>query len=172
LNKKDKLETKEDLEKIFREHSNLVFRVILFKIGMNKESAQDLTQETFIRAWKYKSSFNSDKSQLKTWLVKIAKNICIDYQKKQKPVLDVADFEEVIASKESTEDIGAKSIMKEKILIKLNDLSESDREILTLRYIEEFDLKEIAQSLGKPYFIVKVSANRAFKRLQKLFENE
>jgi RNA polymerase sigma-70 factor (ECF subfamily) len=173
LDNLNKLETKLDLEYIFVNYKDLVYRSILFKVNMNKELAEDLTQETFIRSWKYRNTFNSEKSNIKTWLVTIARNICIDNFKKNKvKIYDIDNFEDQIHSDDLLSEQIEKDLLNMQILKHLVYLNGKDREILSLRYIEDFSLKEIAEIQKKRYVIIKVAANRALKKLKNLIENE
>lgn len=69
-----------NIEDVYINHVDLVYRYI-FLLVHNKEVAEDLTQETFIKVFRNFSQFNG-LSNLNTWIIKIAKNTTYDYFKK------------------------------------------------------------------------------------------
>ena len=73
----NRLETKEDLEELFIQLNEQIFRYIYVRCGYNQDIAQDLTQDVFIKAWDKRALFNSSKSTLKNWVYIIARNIVI-----------------------------------------------------------------------------------------------
>lgn len=72
----------ETIRKLYQLHSDAIYRYILLMIG-NGEQAEDLTQETFIRAFKGIDSFQGNAST-KTWLYIISRNITFDYLRKKR----------------------------------------------------------------------------------------
>ena len=67
---------------LLEKYRNLVFSIML-KMVRNKQEAEDLTQEAFMKAFVSLSSFN-DEFAFSTWLMKIASNNCIDFLRKKK----------------------------------------------------------------------------------------
>lgn len=135
--------------------------------------AEDLAQETFIKAWKNLARFDQKRS-FKTWLFAIAKNTTYDFFKKKKSLpfsffedeegqnmLDMVDAESV--SPETLLEEGEK---KEVVETALQTLPERYRILLTLAYQDDFSLAEISQILGTPYNTIKSRHQRALKLLR------
>jgi RNA polymerase sigma-70 factor (ECF subfamily) len=135
--------------------------------------AEDLAQETFIKAWKNLARFDQ-KRNFKTWLFAIAKNTTYDFFKKKKSIpfsffedaegqstLDMIDDETV-----SPETLLEKEEKKEVVEAALENLSEQYRVLLTLAYREDFSLTEISEILGAPYNTIKSRHQRALKLLK------
>src|SRR5690606_38665759 len=74
----------QQIENYYHEHSDRVYRYI-FLLVRNKENAEDLTQETFYKAFKGLSSFNEEASPA-TWLLKIARNVTYDHFRRKRLV--------------------------------------------------------------------------------------
>lgn len=70
------------LEQLYRSHLDMIFR-ICSRYAKDREEAEDLTQETFLRIDKHLRSFRGD-SQLGTWIYRIATNCCLDHLRKRK----------------------------------------------------------------------------------------
>ena len=74
----ERLETAEDLEGAFHLWNVQIFRTIYARTGQ-RVIAEDITQETFLKAWKKRVMFDSEKATLKTWLFSIAMNTMRDF---------------------------------------------------------------------------------------------
>lgn len=142
----------------------------------DQNAAEDIVQETFVKAWKYLSRFDQNKS-FKTWIFAIAKNTTYDYLKKKKTLpFSLFENEEGENALENTpaendhpEDILDREATKEELEIKLAALAPLYRTILTLHYQEDFSLHEISKILDEPYNTVKSRHQRALQSLKKSF---
>lgn len=169
--KLNKLETKEDLGELFKNLNEDLFRYIYVRCGYNKELAQDMTQEIFIKAWTKREQFDSRKSSLKNWIYIIARNYIIDYYKKKNFEKNISEEHwEIICNEVSTN--SSKGEMMEEIIEAMDKLNEDDKELLTLRYIQELEINEICNIIGANYIATKVRIHRALNRLKKLIKNE
>lgn len=139
--------------------------------------AEDLAQETFIKAWKNLARFDQ-KRNFKTWLFAIAKNTTYDFFKKKKSIpfsffedeegqssLAMLDTETV-----SPETILDKGETQEMVEAALQDIPELYRTLLTLAYQEDFSLAEISEILDVPYNTIKSRHQRALKLLKQALE--
>jgi len=148
----------------------------LYQFVSDREILDDITQDTFIKAWKNLEKFDQDRS-LKTWLFTIAKNTAYDYLKKKKtiPFSNFTDEE----GNNKLDNIGDESILSDELLIradsakileeKLKVLPDIYRIILIMHYKEDFSLQEIAKILGKPYNTIKSQHQRGLKILKDTF---
>jgi len=135
----------------------------------------DLTQDTFIKAWKNIRKFDQ-KRNFKTWLFTIAKNTAYDYFKKKKTIPFSAFFDE--EGKNPLENMATDQILSDEILErkdfaqeleKILELIPRDYKIvLVLHYKEDFSLAEIAQILNEPYNTVKSRHSRALLAIRKV----
>jgi RNA polymerase sigma-70 factor, ECF subfamily len=148
---------------------NFVFRIV-----GDRDMAEDLTQVTFVKAWKNLKRFDQNKN-FRTWLFAIAKNTAFDYLKKKKelPFSSFADeegnnFLENVADEEDLPDeiLERKDIAEEMELI-LQKLPPHYRAILLLHYKEAFSLHEIAEILDEPYNTIKSRHQRGLGKLKK-----
>lgn len=142
----------------------------IVQLTRDRIAAEDLAQETFIKAWKNLTRFDQRRN-FKTWLFAIAKNTTYDFFKKKKSIpfsffedaegqstLDMIDDETV-----SPETLLEKEEKKEAVEAALESLSEQYRALLTLAYREDFSLAEISEILGVPYNTIKSRHLRALK---------
>ncbi|MBN1559283.1 sigma-70 family RNA polymerase sigma factor [candidate division KSB1 bacterium] len=147
----------------------------IFRMVKDKAQAEDLTQETFIKAFRALASFNSDYA-FSTWLYKIAANNCIDFFRKKKLTtmslntpLKVKDGE--LQRDFPVEEQGPESdlISKEQtssIRVAIDSLPEKYKEAIMLRHSQDKSYEEIAEKLAIPLGTVKVRIFRAREMLK------
>ncbi|WP_299682156.1 RNA polymerase sigma factor [uncultured Tenacibaculum sp.] len=148
------------------------YKVMVYSLAVkmlkNKEEAEEVSQDTFIKAFKNLSKFKGE-SKFSTWLYKIAYRNCLDAIKKneKKYVTDVID--EITENKvRSTENVLEQITKKERTdLLKkcLYKLPEQERSILWMFYFDELSLKEIKEVTELKESNIKVTLHRARKRL-------
>lgn len=154
-------------EKLFREYSDVVYRLCLYKTS-NEEVANDLTQETFTRLWKTISS-GSDIENPKSYIYQIARNLIVDFYKSKKAVsLDMLAEEGFDQKSEmaSAEMVSEVSILKEAI----ESLDEEFRDVIYMKFVEGFKVKEISAILEISENLVSVRINRGKNMLKNIFE--
>lgn len=149
----------------------MIYRFIYIKTLGNVQLAEDITQETFIKAWQKSDKFDITKGSLKTWLYTIARNLLIDYLRKAKNHTEsINEFEE-IKSAISIEKDAEQALLREEMLKSLKSLNQSDEDLIIMRFINELEIKEMAQILNKPENTVKVAIHRAVNKLKKIINN-
>jgi RNA polymerase sigma-70 factor, ECF subfamily len=164
----NKLNTKKDLEELFKNLNEAVFRYIYIRCGYNRELAEDLTQDVFIKAWEKRTTFNPKKSSLKNWIYSIARNHIIDFYRSRQlnsnnNIDSYASRDDVITSTEN-------NLMVNKVIECLEQLQENEKEILVLRYIQDLDINDVSKIINKNYIATKVMLFRAKKKLKKFIE--
>jgi RNA polymerase sigma-70 factor (ECF subfamily) len=149
----------------YKELNKYVYNYVYFRVGYLKEVAEDITQESFIRAWKYKDSYNPKKSSIKVWLISISRNAVNDYFNKN-PRLEELNEEILINTdhKSDTEEID--------MLYLLNQLNSREKEIVRLRYMFEFKINEIAEILKEKPGNLKVEIFRIVQKLKDIFNTD
>lgn len=134
-------------------------------IVLSHEDADDVLQNTFIKAWGKIDDFHGD-ARLSTWLYRIAVNESLDFLRKQKGQKQMdADFDQDVASKLMSDDYFdgdyAHAVLQEAIA-KLPDVQ---RTVFTLRYFHEMKYKEISEILGTSEGALKASYHIAVKKI-------
>lgn len=137
----------------------------LYKVAFvylkNEDDALDCIHEAIIKAIK---SINTLKEPqyFNTWMTRITVNVCKDYIRKNSKVVlvDIKDYENNLVTEDNQSDI------KEDINNALNKLSESERELIVMRYLEDKSLKDISNKTSVPLGTVKSKINRTLKKLR------
>jgi len=157
---------------LVRRHQGRIFGLVMRIVG-DAASAEELTQDTFVRAWKNLDRFRGEAS-VATWLYSIAVNLCRDYlggrqarQRHREVALSEADFEpeaklsgpprpdQQFAEKGAAEALGRA----------LEELDPDPRAAFLLRHQEGMSPAEIAQTLGISEMNAKVRVHRARRRV-------
>ncbi len=157
---------KELFIELYDKHADAIFRFCYFKTG-NRENAKDLTQDIFIKVFNYLAE--KEIQNAKSFIYAIAKNTIIDFWRKGKSVSEnqlPENFFENIAEEDQTETAIDYSIF----LSLLNKLSESDREVILLRYVEDLSSKDMAELLGERENTILVRISRAREKLRDLLK--
>lgn len=164
------------MEKIFlesyEEFSDAIFRYCLFQTSQ-KEVALDITQDTFTKTWQYLQK-GEEVDNIKAFLYRVAKNLIIDYRRKKKSYSldEMMEAGVDIGSDDDTEAEHDKAREKEKVLKTLEKMDDKHREILTMRYVEEMSIKEIADILEISHNHVSVMIHRSAQALKKVLHKE
>lgn len=143
-------------------YKNYAF-TIAFRIVQNKVEAEELAQDAFIKAYHHLKGFQRE-SRFSTWLYRIVFNTAISHKRKLRP--DFRSIEKVvIAHGHEGEDRLERHDKRKFLEAGLSRLNEADRLALTLFYLEEFSLDEIATITGMQANTAKVRIHRARQRL-------
>jgi len=148
-------------------HKSMVFTIVL-RIIKNKEDAEEIAQDVFIKAFQSIDTFEG-KSKFSTWLYKIAYNLSISKVRKKKH--EIIDINEDLISdykifKTYNEFIKREEYEKNKILNKaINKLDNKGGLIITLYYIEEKSIQEIEEITNLSKSNIKIILFRARKQL-------
>jgi len=156
---------KEAYGEIYKLYQKKIYRFSYYMI-QNQELAEDITQNTFIKAWRALPFFSLNKNgTIQAYLFKIARNLTIDYQRKRKEVsLEV--IEDIMPSDENLEEIVARQEEQEIVARSLKTLDEEERQIVVLRYFEDMSYEEISKVVGKNEGAIRVRLHRILKKLK------
>lgn len=152
----------------FPERYSRSIHALIFRIIPSKEDAEELTQDTFIKAFRKLDTFKGDCS-FSTWLFRIAYNTAVSATRKKKiifPVLDEYSIDNIsddavdsILEKEEDEQ------MLQRLESAIEQLNVEDKALITLYYLEEKSINEVATVLNLTSENVKVKLFRARKKL-------
>lgn len=159
------------LEKLFLEaydmHADEIFRYCYFKLS-DRDRAKDATQEVFMKVWKYLSE-GKEITYVRAFLFKVASNYVKDQWKKKKAlpmsILQSSDDEEPFDVADPDE--SALTETEYRLALRLFEkLSDEDRILLQLRFVEDKAVKDIAETLGERENTIAVRLSRALARLR------
>ena len=141
-----------------------VFRYVYALTGGSQDDAEDLTAETFLRAWKARHRFDGEVNSAIGWLIGIAKRLVIDgYRRTARASRDLPPD----LNTESTPEQIAIQYEQETILFRLvASLPDEQREIIILRYLLGWRVNDIARHMGTSENKISVSLHRTLSKLR------
>lgn len=154
-------------------YQNYVFTLVLRMIK-NREDAEEVAQDVFIKAYKSLSGFRGD-SRFTTWLYTIVNTTCITFLRKKKLDIHSLDNEKVFEVADNHDSGFKANLVEQKSKVNMVNqaialLSSDDAQIITLYYKGEQSLEEIAQVLKLEPNTAKVRLHRARARLKEKME--
>ncbi|MCL2159601.1 MAG: sigma-70 family RNA polymerase sigma factor [Oscillospiraceae bacterium] len=162
-------------EAIVEKYEKMIYNLALSKT-QNRESAQDISQECFLRAYKMLASYRTE-GAFSTWIYRICQNLIYDYYRKSKKIqtVSLSNFDEYGESPHEKEledlegDPSEKLVRSEKIQ-KVRELIDSLpddlREIIILRDLNDISYAQISEMLGIEEGTVKSRLHRAREKLK------
>lgn len=155
------------VEQIYEQYKKPVYNYF-YRSTYISHTAEELTQDTFLKAFKYINTFRGD-SSIKTWIFKIARNTYLNHIRKTGGIKeeDIADLD--IASLNDRFSESDEKMLINKILHKL---SEEERSIILLRDLNGFSYSEISGIMGYTEGQVKIGLHRVRKKFRALYDME
>jgi RNA polymerase sigma-70 factor (ECF subfamily) len=164
----------DDLDVVVSTHQQRIFRFLLASLR-EPDLAHTLTQETFLRAWSTRASFRGECS-VATWLTRIALNLLRDHTRTQRfrfwrrasaTAIDASEMASVLPHPNASPD--SRLIAAEQMSLiwqSVASLSERQRTVFLLRFVDEMELPEIAAATGLPISTVKSHLYRALAAIR------
>ena len=144
---------------------------VIYKMVEDKELAEDILQEAFVKIWNNFSSYNADKGRLFTWMLNITRNLTIDtlrskgYKKQSKISSDENSVSNYADNKAVNEKFDALGLRKQ-----LSNLKPEQRSIIDMAYFSGYTQEEISKEMGIPLGTVKTRMRSAILELRKMLQ--
>lgn len=148
------------------------------KMVIDHDDADDLTQETFIKAWQSLENFRGD-SQLYTWLYRIATNECLNFlnKKRRRFFLSINDVEgELLEKLETAAGQADNPMTGDEIQLKLQKavltLPEKQRLVFNMKYFDDLTYEDISEITKTSVGALKASYHHAVAKIEKILNGE
>jgi RNA polymerase sigma-70 factor (ECF subfamily) len=158
---------------IYDAYVDAVFRYVLYRVG-SRPLAEDITSETFLRAWRRIGSFTWQGRDIGAWFVTIARNLVTDHVKSSRFRLEVstADMLDADRADDGIEDTVVARIRDAALIDALRRLKPEQQECLVLRFLQELSVAETAAVMGRSEGAIKQLQLRAVRALAELLPEE
>ncbi|HKN95523.1 MAG TPA: sigma-70 family RNA polymerase sigma factor [Pseudonocardiaceae bacterium] len=159
--------------RLYDQYVDSVFRYVLFRVG-DRTLAEDVTSETFLRAFRKIESLSYQGRDVGAWFVTIARNIVLDHVKSSRFRLEVATAD---PDDENDPQAGPESqvltqFTHTELLRCVGQLGDDQRECIVLRFLQGLSVAETAAIMGRNEGAVKALQHRAVRRLAQLLPAE
>lgn len=157
---------------LFDRYHDVVFRFVLFRLN-DRQAAEDLTQETFVRAYRRITSVSYQGRDIGAWFVTIARNLVLDHVKSSRYRLEsatpeVADVAPTKSQGPGPEQEVIAGATHAELLRCVARLGDDQQECITLRFLQGLSVAETAEIMGRNEGAVKALQHRAVRRLAQL----
>lgn len=156
------------LERLYDRYSPLVYSLLL-RMTQDTGSAEDLTQEVFLKVWRNAHLYESSRGSLEAWLVTVARNIALDHirsKREKQRRREATDTVVVAVSEPRTEEWVDRRRRMGQVRSLMTALPADQRRALELAYFEGLTQTEIAARLQQPLGTVKSWVRNALLRLR------
>jgi len=147
-----------------------IYRFVLFRVG-DEQTAEDLTSQVFLKAWNNLSSYQIRGLPFKAWLFRIARNSVIDYYRTYKETTPLEPS--ALTKPDPAAEVGdqvEQLLQAEELRLALQQLTEDQRQVLTLRFIEGLSTEEVANVMGKRQGAIRALQMRGLQALAEIIE--
>ena len=154
-----------DWDTVYAEQLPRIYNFFCYRLR-DEATAEDLTAQTFEKAWRARHRYRKDLAGFATWLVAIARNVATDYLRARRDhaPLDAADE---VAAASTPEDEHARASDRERLAALVERLPERERELLALKYGAGMTNRAIAELLGLSESNVGTIVHRAVQTLRR-----
>ena len=156
----------EAFSRLYEEHFDRVYRYLYFRL--RQPEAEDLAQDVFIKAFQALSRYNWRGVPFSAWLLRIARNVLIDYVRKQKKRASVSLDEARVPGGVDPMLLAERNLEIDKLLKTVERLPAAQREVVSLRFAAGLSISETAKALGKSEGTVKSLQYNAIVSLRKM----
>lgn len=171
----------EALGALYDRYGRLVFSLALNSVG-DRATAEEITQDVFLRVWQRAGQYRSDRGKVSTWLTGIARNRAIDELRRHRarpapPATSWADAAEAPLDPASGTTNGpersvARAMERERVRSALATLPEEQKQVLALAYFQGLSQSQIAAALDLPLGTVKTRIRLAMQKLRQTLSPE
>lgn len=154
---------------LYDRHVVRVYRHIYYLVNDARE-AEDLTAQTFLKAWEAIDRYKERGAPIVAWLLRIAHNLTISYLRSKR---EHSDLDETFVDQKrggNPEEVLEQSSDERSVRQAVLRLREEQRQVIMLRFVEEMDYREVAAVIGKSVPAVRVIQHRALGNLRKLMQ--
>lgn len=158
------IESADDLEAVFLYLHEDIYGYIYARVR-ERATAEDITQQVFVKAWEKRGQFRPKKGSLKNWIYAIALNAVRDHLRahKNKPVAELPDD---LSTDQQLEQEYKTHDQHQLVLQEMQHLSHKEQDLLTLRFVQGYSIEEIGACMRMKYSATKVALHRATKKLR------
>lgn len=159
-------------EELFRRNQRRVFSIALNFFGGNKQTAEDITQQAFIKLYRGLDLFRGD-AKVSTWLYRVTINLCIDEQKRGSRFRFIRDLfgPEGSEPEEAGDDTAARMEISDEVRKAVSEIKPEFRVPIVLKHVEGLSYSEMAEILEVPEGTIASRLSRGHKILARRLEH-
>jgi len=146
----------------YSQFKHKIYVYFLYRVSYNKAVAEDLCSEVFLKAMKHFDDFDQTKP-FQAWIFKISHNHLVNYYKANKHDLALSEVEEFVGAIDGSAE---ERIELSRVMDIIEEMSETDKDILLMRYAQGMTNTEIAEALDKDEGAIRTQLSRSLAKLR------
>jgi RNA polymerase sigma-70 factor (ECF subfamily) len=162
---------RKEFPKFYDTYADKIYKYVFFRVGGNKELAEDLTQDIFVKALDAFDRYDTSVS-ISAWIYTIARNHIINTIQKQKPQVSLEDTEAEASLRRDWGSVLETSFDENRLLEALDRLEEDEALLVRMKYLEGWKYDEISEILGKSSGALRVQASRTLRKLRGILKQK
>ncbi len=151
---------------LYDRHVVRVYRHLYYMVGRQPE-AEDLTAQTFLKAWEAIERYQVRGAPFVSWLLRIAHNLGVSYLRSKRETSEVHEGIVDDKSRRDPQSALQQTVEEEMVREAILRLREEQRQVIILRFIEDLDYREVAEIIGKSVAAIRVIQHRALNAMRK-----
>jgi RNA polymerase sigma-70 factor, ECF subfamily len=159
-----------DFEELYRAELPRIYNFFRYRVG-DGQLAEDLTADTFVKAWRNRARYRRDLAAFSTWLFTIARRVAQDHYRKHHHEIPLDEITD-ISTNEIVEELAQQDVDFARLSFLLAQLEERDRELVALKYGGGLTNRAIARLTGLTESNVGVILHRTLQTLRSNWEND
>ena len=159
-----------DFEAVYQQELPQVYNFFRYRVG-DDQVAEDLTAETFEKAWRNREKYRDDLATFSTWLFTLARRIATDYYRRQKPTIPL-DEAAAVPDPQVLEEVAQQRADFRRLSFLLSRLAERERELVALKYGAGLTNRAITRITGLSESTVSTILHRVTQQLRAQWEHE
>jgi RNA polymerase sigma-70 factor (ECF subfamily) len=155
---------------LYDRHVVRVYRHIYYLVG-DTSVAEDLTAQTFLKAWEAIDRYKERGAPIVAWLLRISHNLTVSFLRSKR---DHSELDEAYVDQKRSgnpEEVLEQTTDEKSVRDAVLRLRDEQRQVIMLRFVEELDYREVAAMIGKSVPAVRVIQHRALGNLRKLMQD-
>jgi RNA polymerase sigma-70 factor (ECF subfamily) len=151
---------------LYQKYLDQIYNFIFFQVNGNKQEAEDLTEEVFLRTFKVVLEKPTRNKNFRALVYTIARNLIIDRYRTQKVEVDIENMDITSEKMQNPEKTVENAQLSSELKDAIKELRPNLQEVIILRYILDLETDEIAEIMGISHNYVRVLQFRALKSLK------
>jgi RNA polymerase sigma-70 factor (ECF subfamily) len=159
-------------EQYYHEYKDKIFTYLMYRVSLDRDVAEDLLMEIFLKAYERFDQFDESKGSFKSWIFAVTRNHLLNFYRDRKPVGSLEVLEEdgfVVQAKDDVQMKVGVEVEKDNIQEALQHLDEEEREVIIMRFINELSIHEISLFINKTEGATRTFLSRAMNNLRNTY---
>jgi RNA polymerase sigma-70 factor (ECF subfamily) len=161
---------KQDFSKFYRQNVDRVYRFIFFRVGGNKELTEDLVSEVFMKILTHFSTYDPKRSA-SAWLYTIIRHHLANYFRDRHEDVNIDDIAFSLPAERGEDQMTQRSAQME-VERALDQLPAEDRRLVTMKHLDGYSYKDMAEIFGRSKDALKVATYRAVQKMKQTLKSQ